>query len=114
MNARKLEKIERALVLINKRLDKVSIPDLLQTVAKLEDGLAKLSEESQVRPSLDTTERHEASVSSQIDIRLAEVVERLESLSKRLETLERTLAQTDDNLQGLQTAASNLDNIEHF
>lgn len=99
MNARKLEKIERALILINKRLDKVSIPDLLQTVAELEDGLARLSGEPQVPPSLDTTERHDASVSSQIDIRLSEVVERLESLSKRLETLERTLAQTDDRLQ---------------
>lgn len=100
MNARKLEKIERALILINKRLDKVSIPDLLQTVAELEDGLAKLSGEPQVRPSLEETGRHETSVSSQIDIRLSEVVERLESLSKRLETLERTLAQTDDHLQG--------------
>ena len=100
MNARKLEKIERALILINKRLDKVSIPDLLQTVAELEDGLAKLSGEPQVRPSLEETDRHEASVSSQIDIRLSEVVERLESLSKRLETLERTLAQTDGHLQG--------------
>jgi hypothetical protein len=100
LNARKLEKIERALILINKRLDKVSIPDLLQTVAELEDGLAQLSGEPQVHPSLDATERHEASVSSQLDIRLSEVVERLESLSKRLETLESTLAQTDNNLQG--------------
>jgi len=100
LNARKLEKIERALVLINKRLDKVSIPDLLQTVAELEDGLARLSGEHQVRPSLDATEHHDASVSSQIDVRLSEVVERLESLSNRLETLERALAQTDDRLQG--------------
>jgi len=100
LNAHKLEKIERALVLINKRLDKVSIPDLLQTVAELEDGLSKLSVEPQVRPSLKTTEQHDASVSSQIDIRLSEVVERLESLSKRLETLERALAQTNDRLQG--------------
>ena len=100
MNAHKLEKIERALVLINKRLDKVSIPDLLQTVAELEDGLAKISGESQMRLSQDTAEHHDASVSSQIDIRLSEVVERLESLSKRLETLERALAQTNDRLQG--------------
>ena len=100
MNAHKLEKIERALVLINKRLDKVSIPDLLQTVAELEDGLSKLSVEPQVRPSLKTTEQRDASVSNQIDIRLSEVVERLESLSKRLETLERALAQTNDRLQG--------------
>lgn len=100
MNAHKLEKIERALILINKRLDKVSIPDLLQTVAELEDGLARLSGESQMDPSLDAIERHDASVSSQIDIRLSEVVERLESLSKRLETLERALSQTDDRLQG--------------
>ena len=100
MNARKLEKIERALILINKRLDKVSIPDLLQTVAELEDGLAKLSGEPQVRSSLDATERHEASVSSQLDTRLSEVVERLEGLSKRLETLERALSHTDDHLQG--------------
>lgn len=100
MNAHKLEKIERALVLINKRLDKVSIPDLLQTVAELEDGLAKLSGEPQVRLSLDTTEHHDASVSSQIDTRLSVVAERLENLSKRLETLERTLAQTNDRLQG--------------
>jgi len=100
LNARKLEKIERALILINKRLDKVSIPDLLQTVAELEDGLAKLSGEAQVRSSLDTTEHHDASVSNQIDIRLSEVLERLESLSKRLETLERALAQTNDRLQG--------------
>ena len=98
MNARKLEKIECALILINKRLDKVSIPNLLQTVAELEDGLAMLSEEPQVGSSLDATERHDASVSSQIDIRLSEVVERLERLSKRLETLERALAQTDDSL----------------
>jgi len=100
LNAHKLEKIERALILINKRLDKVSIPDLLQTVAELEDGLARLSGEPQVPPSLDATDSHDASVSSQIDIRLSEVVERLESLSKRLETLERALAQTDDRLQG--------------
>ena len=100
MNAQKLEKIERALVLINKRLDKVSIPDLLQTIAKLEDGLAKLSGEPQVRQSPDTTEHHDASVSSQVDIRLGEVVERLERLSKRLETLERALAQTKDRLHG--------------
>ncbi len=100
MNAHKLEKIERALVLINKRLDKVSIADLLQTVAELEDGLAKLSGEPQVRLSPDTTEHHDASISSQIEIRLGEVVERLESLSKRLETLERALAKTNDRLQG--------------
>jgi len=100
LNARKLEKIERALILINKRLDKVSIPNLLQTVAELEDGLAKLSGEPQARPSLNATESHEASVSNQIDTRLSKVGERLESLSKRLETLERALAQTDDHLQG--------------
>jgi hypothetical protein len=100
LNAHRLEKIERALILINKRLDKVSIPDLLQTVSELEDGLARLSVEPQAPPSLDTTERHDASASRQMDIRLSEVVERLESLSKRLETLERALAQTDDRLQG--------------
>ncbi|MGY5861966.1 MAG: hypothetical protein RTU09_06290 [Candidatus Thorarchaeota archaeon] len=100
MKAHKLEKIERALILINKRLDKVSIPDLLQTVAELEDGLAKLSAEPQVDPLPDASEHHDASVSNQIDIRLNEVVERLESLSKRLETVERTLAHADAPLKG--------------
>ena len=100
MNANKFQKIERALILINKRLDKVSIPDLLQTVAELEDGLAKLSEAPQVRSPQDTTDDQDASVSNQIGIRLSEVVARLESLSKRLETLERALAKTNDRLQG--------------
>ena len=100
MNVHKLEKIERALILINKRLDRVSIPDLLQTVDELEDGLARLSREPQVRPPSDAAERHDASVSSQMDIRLSEVVERLESLSKRLEALESALAQIDDRLKG--------------
>jgi predicted RNase H-like nuclease (RuvC/YqgF family) len=100
LNIHKLEKIERALILINKRLDKVSIPDLLQTVAELEDGLARLSEEPQVRSPSDATESHDASVSRQLDIRLSEVVERLESLSTRLEALESALAQTDGRLKG--------------
>ncbi|MCK4279698.1 MAG: hypothetical protein KAW94_03890 [Candidatus Thorarchaeota archaeon] len=100
MNVRKLEKIERALILINKRLDKVSIPDLLQTVAEVEDGLARLSGEPQARSPPDVTERHDASVSNQLNIRLSEVVERLENLSTRLEALESALAQTDDRLKG--------------
>jgi predicted RNase H-like nuclease (RuvC/YqgF family) len=100
LNVHKLEKIERALILINKRLDKVSIPDLLQTVAEVEDGLARLSGEPQARSPPDATERHDASVSNQLNIRLSEVVERLESLSTRLEALESALAQTDDRLKG--------------